>query len=471
MTDEKSRKIAMLDAARGRIEAARSTYSFSQFAHVLGVKEHSIWHIIDVGDIRPHAVIEDYQRKPFQEVVDSLRFSDADIEIFKQEIRRRQHEEFKAAYADVYVPDEGPAARGLEIGPGWIGIVSDFCDQLRKFEVDHFVVSLVWAKEKFGALRLFTRDDPSTLTTLQSYWLTRLRERARRQSLRTCQECGQPARLRLGAHAATLCDLHKHLVGDLRADDGVILDPDRTDQSEPPTWTDAELGLDEGESMDLAKQIELDCRPFLDPDLKLDGTDKDLADLRRKLIAVDRAIGRYHEIKFQLRQRGYEIAIEHPRSMATVDEIKRDAIVAEIEMIMRGEQNWTDVANDELIDYTRTLEFLAGHMMGPGCSVFLSPAQFDRLKVYLSHIDRLVPKANFALEQCIDHRPSGYSVAWDNDGTAYEDDLIDTIMEQLTQSMGFYAGSIIREGYLIDLDDIDQQIAEIRERVAKKHNI
>jgi hypothetical protein len=55
-------------------------------------------------------------------------------------------------------------------------------------------------------------------------------------------------------------------------------------------------------------------------------------------LAVDTAIGRYHEIKFRKRQRGYEIAIEHPRSMATIDEIKRDAIIAEIEMIMRGEQ-------------------------------------------------------------------------------------------------------------------------------------
>lgn len=129
-----------------------------------------------------------------------------------------------------------------------------------------------------------------------------------------------------------------------------------------------------------------------------------------------------------------------------------------------------DVANDELIDYTKTLEFLAGHLMGPGCSVVLRPAQFEVLKAYLAHIDQLAPDANFVLEQCIDHRPSGYSVAWDNDGDAWQDDLIDTIMEQMTQSLGFYAGSIIREGYLIDLADIDQQIAGIRERVAVRHN-
>ena len=316
----------------------QKTYSFLEFAKLLNVREHSIWHIIDVGDIRPHAILDDYHDKPLPEVIDSLRFSQSDVETFEREFRRRRHENFIAAYADVFKPDEGPAARGLEFGPGWIEIVGQFCDQLQSWNADGWSVHLRWGKEKFGALRLFTDAFHATSTPLQSYWLSRLRERARRQSLRTCQECGQPGRLRLGAHAATLCDRHKHLVGELRAEDGVILDPDRTDQSEPPTWTDAELGLDEGTSMDLAKQIEIECRPFLSPDLKLDGTDLELADLRKRLLAVDHAIGRYHEVKFQLRRRGYEIAIQNPCSHATIDEIKRDAIIAEIEIIMSGEQ-------------------------------------------------------------------------------------------------------------------------------------
>ncbi|HCJ74685.1 hypothetical protein [Agrobacterium pusense] len=313
-------------------------YSLREFAELLDVRDHAIWHVVDVGDIRPHQIVDDFHSKSFDEVIDSLRFSDADIEPFKNEIRRRRHEDFKDAYADVYVPDEGVGARGLEFGPGWTGIVEQFCDQLRKFEADHFIVGLRWCKEKFGALRLFTRDDPSTLTTLQRYWLSRLRERARRQSLRTCQECGQSGRLRLGAHAATLCDRHVHLVGEQRADDGVVLDPDHADEHDKPTWTDAELGLDEGLSMDLAKQMEIDFRPFLSPDLRLNGTDEELADLRRKLLAVDQAIGRHHEIRFRKRAQGYEIAIDTQYPMSTVDEIKRDAIIAEIEMIMSGEQ-------------------------------------------------------------------------------------------------------------------------------------
>lgn len=313
-------------------------FTFLEFAKVLNVREHSIWHIIDVGDVHPHSIVDDYKNKRLPDVIDSLRFSDADVEKFQAEFRRRRHEDFLAEYSDVYEPDQGLGARGLEFGPGWIEIVGQFCDQLRQWQADGWKVRLRWAKEKFGSLRLFTDASHAAVTPLQSYWLARLRERARRQSLRTCQECGQPGRLRLGAHAATLCDRHKHLVGEPRAEDGVILDPDRTDKNDRPTWTDAELGLDEGKTMDLAKQMELEFRPFLPPDLHLDGTDIELADLRKKLLAVDQAIGRHHEIKFQKRGRGYEIAIDNSEPTATIDLIKRDAIVAEIEMIMSGEQ-------------------------------------------------------------------------------------------------------------------------------------
>ena len=260
-------------------------------------------------------------------------------------------DEFKAEYADVYFPDEGPHARGLAFGPGWLGIVAEYCDQLRSFERDHFVDALVWGKEKFGSLRLYTRSDIAALTTLQVYWLARIKERARRKSLKTCQECGQPGRLRWGSHAATLCNQHAYLVGELRPEDGLILDPDRQKMDANGnvrdwpenfvgryTLTDADLGLDEGQTMDFAAQMEIEFKPFLSPDLVLDGTDQELADLRQRLLAVDHAIGRHHEIRFQKRAKGYEVAIDTQHPISTVDEIRRDAIIAEIEMIMSGEQ-------------------------------------------------------------------------------------------------------------------------------------
>lgn len=132
-----------------------------------------------------------------------------------------------------------------------------------------------------------------------------------------------------------------------------------------------------------------------------------------------------------------------------------------------------DVANDETIDYTRTLEFLCHHLLAPGCSVILSPHQFDVLKAYLSHIQALGDDINFQLERCVDYRNSphsgGYAVSWDNDGTRHQDDLIDTVMEDLVQNLGFDAGSIFRPGHITGLDEIDGRIAAIVQRVSDRH--
>lgn len=106
--------------------------------------------------------------------------------------------------------------------------------------------------------------------------------------------------------------------------------------------------VDEGQTMDLAKQIEIDFKPFLAPGCHLDGTDAELADLRRKLLAVDQAIGRYHEVEFILTchtpplvtwQTGLSgVGINAITKGSDVDQIKRSAIIDEIDMIMKGEQ-------------------------------------------------------------------------------------------------------------------------------------
>jgi hypothetical protein len=131
--------------------------------------------------------------------------------------------------------------------------------------------------------------------------------------------------------------------------------------------------------------------------------------------------------------------------------------------------------NGRTIDYTRTLEFLAHHLMAPGCQVVLDEDQFEVLKAYLAHIEAVGDDTNFGLEMCVDYRDSkntgGYSVSWDNDGSRYQDDLIDAIMVDMTQNLGFVAGSIFREGYITKLEDIDSRVAEIRARVAAKHNV
>ncbi len=94
-------------------------------------------------------------------------------------------------------------------------------------------------------------------------------------------------------------------------------------------------------------------------------------------------------------------------------------------------------ANDTLIDYTTTLEFLCGHMIAPGCSVILDERQYPFLASYLEKIAAL-GDINFVLEQCIDHRP-GHSVAWDNDGDRSQDNEVDRLMSELVKALGFQA--------------------------------
>lgn len=138
------------------------------------------------------------------------------------------------------------------------------------------------------------------------------------------------------------------------------------------------------------------------------------------------------------------------------------------------------IANDNkihgrTIDYTKTLGFLAHHIMAPGCQVVLDEAQFEVLKAYLAHAEAVGEDTNFQLEMCVDYRDhassNGYSVAWDNDGTRLQDDIIDAIMGDLVQNLGFTGCSIFREGELIDLTEIDGRIDEIKKRITDQHRI
>lgn len=130
--------------------------------------------------------------------------------------------------------------------------------------------------------------------------------------------------------------------------------------------------------------------------------------------------------------------------------------------------------NGRTIDYTRTAEFLFGYLLAPGCQIVLDERQFEVMKAYLGHVQTVGDDTNFQLEMCVDYRDfentGGYSVSWDNDGSRYQDDLIDAIMVDMTQNLGFVAGSIFREGYITKFDDIDSRVAEIRARVAAKHH-
>jgi len=129
----------------------------------------------------------------------------------------------------------------------------------------------------------------------------------------------------------------------------------------------------------------------------------------------------------------------------------------------------------DYIDFTKASEFLFAHLLAPHCRIVLRQEQYEVLKAYLAHIERLGDGINFRLEMCVDHRYSpdhaGCSVWWDNDGDRLQDEIVDTLMEQMTQRLGFDADIIARPDYLISLDEIDDHVVEVIERVKARHDV
>ncbi|WP_086156013.1 hypothetical protein [Rhizobium sp. Kim5] len=182
-------------------------------ASILGVDVVTLVDIVNVGDIKP-TVSATPRSLPSGEVWKNwreIRLSQNDIERFRVEIRRRRFVDFKAEYADVFQPDTAPGTRGLEFKPGWTGILTIYADGLRSLGKQGLVCRLRWGKEKFGALRLY-----SDYILAAEPEVIKLHRQAYHSSLQTCQECGEPGRLRSGYSVClTLCERHKHVVGNI----------------------------------------------------------------------------------------------------------------------------------------------------------------------------------------------------------------------------------------------------------------
>jgi len=262
--------------------------------------------------------------------------------------------EIKACYSDVYQPDPAPYARDIECKYGWSEIIKEYLDQLRAWQLEGFDIRMRWAKEKFGSLRVFSDLDYRSSTRLETYWVERLNERIRRLSLTVCDMCGQQGRLRFGRYLATRCDEHAAEVGSMRPEDGIILDADRqhlvdgravtTERLSRFDFSDAELGLDQGRTIDSYKSFGVQFTPLLAPAASWPDDEATMTKLREKLLAVDRAIGRHHSIRFRLHEFGERtyytvdvdpIYVEH--AISDVDEIMREQIVEDIHDIMRGD--------------------------------------------------------------------------------------------------------------------------------------
>ena len=104
---------------------------------------------------------------------------------------------------------------GLEIGDGWLPIVTPLFEYIEKYnadkkDIENFTkedaekglspkIEVHQCKEKFGELRFYTSGADSTLYSLI--------EQAENKSLETCELCGKPGKIRSKHHwLATLCD-------------------------------------------------------------------------------------------------------------------------------------------------------------------------------------------------------------------------------------------------------------------------
>jgi hypothetical protein len=191
-------------------------------AKVLCVDLLNLVDVLSVGDIVP-TLPKFLSRKDVWARNEEIRLSSTDIDLVRAELRRRRFIDFKSEYADVYQQSTSPGARGLEFGPGWTGLLTDYAEGLRALNEKWKTTrtQLRWGKEKFGALHLYS--DYLLATEAE---VVNLHREAYRASLQTCQECGAAARLRFGHSVClTLCEQHKHTVGEPDPSrDGIILD-------------------------------------------------------------------------------------------------------------------------------------------------------------------------------------------------------------------------------------------------------
>ncbi|MGO4566096.1 hypothetical protein AB4Z52_13695 [Rhizobium sp. 2YAF20] len=219
-------------------------------ADIIGCDFYALIRVIEYGDLMPAGMPADLdpRKKFWSRHLDDIRFSPEDIERFRYEINhRRKHVDFIQDYADILDFDTGPGSRTLEQGPGWDRLLCELGDGLRVLQRPDWRPKLYFSKEKFGCMQAHVSD----FDRERRLPLDMLIERIRRKSLRTCEECGEPGRLRWGSFLKTTCDRHAFVVGTLREEDGKILDARMWRLGEDgkieivnrKRWSDEELGL------------------------------------------------------------------------------------------------------------------------------------------------------------------------------------------------------------------------------------
>jgi hypothetical protein len=108
-----------------------------------------------------------------------------------------------AALIAIYPPLFQHGCFCFECGDGWFGLlkecVSSIAEVCKRENLDGVFVDQV--KEKFGALRFYVSAETEEIS--------KIIDDAERESVLTCEACGEPGRLRsVSAWYSTWCDMH-----------------------------------------------------------------------------------------------------------------------------------------------------------------------------------------------------------------------------------------------------------------------
>lgn len=90
---------------------------------------------------------------------------------------------------------------GFDHGDGWYKIVDELCDKIQKHcDERGFQVVALQVKEKFGSLRFYIGPANDYVFDLIS--------EAEHKSIETCEQCGQPGKIRGTGWMYSACDEH-----------------------------------------------------------------------------------------------------------------------------------------------------------------------------------------------------------------------------------------------------------------------
>lgn len=91
-----------------------------------------------------------------------------------------------------------------ECGDGWFMILWRLSEKLQPYSVESAQI-----KQKFGALRFYVRDMPEDISDKIYAFI----DEAERESVKTCEVCGNPGKIRPTRWIMTLCDEHYESCG------------------------------------------------------------------------------------------------------------------------------------------------------------------------------------------------------------------------------------------------------------------